>query len=101
MWYQLGVILLIIAFLTYLAAAFGSELAHLLINGTILFLFIYRGYYEFLAGRGKFHAVGAFAAFLLIIFFGNYGTPFWVLTTFVATAYAAAFLAKYAYDRKA
>lgn len=87
MWYQVGVILLVIAFLIYLAAAFGGSLAVLLINGVLLFLIAYRGYYEYKAGRIRFHLLGAFIAFLLILFFGNFGAPFWPLTTFAVTGY--------------
>ncbi|HSU73081.1 MAG TPA: hypothetical protein VLJ21_04505 [Candidatus Binatia bacterium] len=88
MWYQVGVILLIIAFLVYLGAAFGGSLAVLLVNGTLLFLVVYRGYYEFKAGWQNHQLVGAGVAFLLLIFFGNYGSPFWPATTFAVTAYA-------------
>ena len=98
--YQLGVILVVIAFLAYFAAAFGGPLGELLVNGTILFLIVYRGYYEFLAGRGKYHAIGAIIAFLLLLFAGNYGKPFWIATTFFATAYIVSLLVHYVKEKR-
>ena len=98
--YQLGVILVVIAFLAYLAAAFGGPLGELLVNGTIMFLIVYRGYYEFLAGRGTYHAIGAVAAFILLIFAGNYGKPFWIATTFIVTTYIIAFLVHYVKEKR-
>jgi hypothetical protein len=101
MWYQLGVIFIVIAFLVYLAAAFGTSLAALLVNGVVLFLVLFRSYFEIEAGRWKYHALGVLAAFLLFVFFGNYGSPFWAITTFLVSAFAIAQVIHFLHVRKA
>lgn len=87
MWFQIGVLLVSIAFLIYLAAAFGGSLAQLLVNGTIIFLIAYRSYFEIKAGKQRAFMVGAGAAFIILLLFGNFGDPFWLFTTFLIVAY--------------
>ena len=90
MWYQVGVLFVVIAFLIYLAAAFGTSVGALLINGLIIFLIVYRSYFEIKAGRKESHLVGAGVALFVLLFFENIGKPFWVITTFVIIAYITA-----------
>ncbi len=90
MLFQVVVILIVIAFLMYVAAAFGSSLGVLLVNGILLFLVLYRGYFELQAGRANSYLVAAFLTLALLLIFGNYGAPFWLFTTFFVTAFCLA-----------
>ena len=93
MWFQLGIILLVCAFFMYLGVSFGTTVAALIINATIIFLIIYRSYFEIQAGRIKYYIVGAIGAFVLLLFIGNFGAPFWTITTFLVMAYVIALFA--------
>ena len=87
MWFQIGVVFVAIAFLMYLAAAFGSPIGALLTNGLIIFLIAYRVYFEIRAGRQRTHLLATFAAFIVLFLFGNFGQPFWLVTTFLVVEY--------------
>jgi uncharacterized membrane protein YhaH (DUF805 family) len=89
-WFNFGVILIAVAFLIYIAAAFGTAIKGLLVNGLIIFVIVYRSYYEIKAGRIRYHAVGAMSSTLLLLFFGNFGQPFWLLTTFLIISFLVA-----------
>ncbi len=94
MWFQIGVVAITLATIMYLGASFGASIGVLIINAAIIFLIAYRAYFEMLAGRVKAHIIGAVTAFLLLLFLGNFGKPFWLTTTFVIISYIFAVIAQ-------
>lgn len=93
MWYQIGVIVVAIFFLIYLVAAFGTSVGALLLNGAIIFLIVYRSYFEIKARGYHSHLIGALLAGALLLLIGNFGEPFWWITTFTIIAYVVSILA--------
>lgn len=92
MWFQVGVILLVVATIMYLGTTFGATVTSLIINGTIIFIIVYRAYFEINAGRLKHHITAALVALLTTYYLGSSGAPFWTLTLYLLLEYFLALL---------
>lgn len=92
MWFQIGVLLLVVAFFMYLGTSFGAIVTSFVINGVLIFIVVYRSYFEINAGRLKHHILAAIVALALFLYLGSSGQPFWTITLFLVTEYLLALL---------